>query len=300
MKTKQIFWGFYFLTLGVLFLLAQTYTLEISENFLWDSWPLLLILIGILVMVKTETLKTVFTILLSLFFALLTFGFFQNIFGTDEDSDWDYLEEDTSLVQYYNYKPSYEIANLNFTAAWGKIDLTSETDYLWKVTYNKNYPDVVTNTDVNGNTVNSDIVFKKEGWKIWEKKENRFNIFLNPNPVWNLNFKLGAVESDLHLEQFKIKNLTIKTGASDVTIYLGKKYDRTNLVINSGAADVELYIPQSAGCKVKSKSFLVEKHLPNFKKDADGNFVNRNFATAQNKIIVTLRSAAMNFEIKYY
>ncbi len=299
MKTKQLFWGFFFLTLGIMFLIVQLYSLEIAESFLWDSWPVLLILLGILVMIRGHVIKTIIAVVIAVLFAAFTFGVLQNIFDIGEVNDWQSYEEVSPTTDYYEYSPTYEYADLNSTAGWGKIKLDSSTDYLWQINSSGGVPEVSSNTDVNGNKVRSDITFQKENWHFWHKRNNRFEIKLNENPVWSLNFELGAASSTLHLEKFKVKKVSMKTGASEVKIYFGSKYPVTNLEISSGASDVTVYVPKGTGCKVSGNSLLVQKTLPDFHKDAENNYVSPNFNDSQNKLFIKLNSAAMTFEIKY-
>lgn len=300
MKTKQLFWGFYFLTLGVLFLLAQAFSIQIAENFLWDSWPLLLILLGIIVMVRGHVVKTVFTILLALAFALFSFGIVQDFFGPDEDVEWESIEEANPTSEYYEYNSSIKFADFNFTADWGKLTITNKTDKLWEVFSSEANREVSSTSEMKGEKLISEIRYKQERSSFWNKHRENFEIRLNVNPVWNLNFKLGAASSVLNLKKFKVKNLKINTGASDVKIFFGNKYPVTNLEINAGAANVTVYIPKESGCKIKGKSFLISRSLPGFTEDSNGDFVNKNFENSENKILITLKSAAITFKVKSY
>ena len=91
-KSSQMFWGFSFLTVGVLYLLEKLDVYWGYWGFIWDLWPLILILAGIAIIVKGTFLKPLISGLFGILVGVLVFGFFNNLF-TDKS------EEHTSELQ---------------------------------------------------------------------------------------------------------------------------------------------------------------------------------------------------------
>lgn len=73
MKSRDIFWGIFFILLGTLLILEKYHFIEIWWNMhdIWRLWPLILVVIGMnLISRRTEVIYKVATVLL-----LLAFGY---------------------------------------------------------------------------------------------------------------------------------------------------------------------------------------------------------------------------------
>src|SRR5690606_39043182 len=73
MRSRDIFWGIFFILLGTLLILEKYHLIEIWWNMhdIWRLWPLILVVIGMnLISRRTEVIYKVATVLL-----LLAFGY---------------------------------------------------------------------------------------------------------------------------------------------------------------------------------------------------------------------------------
>jgi hypothetical protein len=300
MKTKQLFWGFFFLTLGMLFLLGGSLSIYLDENFVWDYWPVLLILLGVLIMIRDHIIKTIIIVMIAVGFAALVYGICDG--GEkhiEEDFDWDEFDN-TPTVIHQRYNSDFEFANLTLSGGWGDITLSEGSDYLWELHSNKTLENISNTTSAEGNKVTSEITWEKRGWKFWKENKNKFNLLLNKNPVWNLVFEIGAANTKLHLEKLKVKNVKIKSGATNIKIYFGKRYPVSKLTLETAASNLEVYLPKESGCRVDMSSLFNMKKLPGFVKDSQGRYINKNFESSENKVLIDLKGAATNFKVFYY
>jgi len=71
MKTKQLFWGFFLLTLGSIFLVDKFTFIPLDWNFVWDLWPLALVFWGISVLTKSTSFKPFVSALFGIFIGIM-------------------------------------------------------------------------------------------------------------------------------------------------------------------------------------------------------------------------------------
>ncbi len=80
--------------------------------------------------------------------------------------------------------------------------------------------------------------------------KNTVDISLNSNPVWDMNFDVGAASMDFDLTKFKTKNLSVDMGAAAINIKLGDLFPETKLSVDAGASDINIFVPKGTGCKI--------------------------------------------------
>ena len=78
MKSGQLFWGFFLLTLGALFLLTKYDILYTSFDFVYNIWPFIFVFWGALVIFKNSLVRPVISAVFGVFLAMLLFGFIYN------------------------------------------------------------------------------------------------------------------------------------------------------------------------------------------------------------------------------
>jgi hypothetical protein len=131
-------------------------------------------------------------------------------------------------------------------------------------------------------------------------KGNDVKIKLNPLPIWDMDFDIGAAEVNFDLTGYRTKAIEVDGGAASANIKLGDKFYRTALKINTGASSISVSIPKASGCEVKSETFLVDKDLPGFRKEKSNIFKTENFNDSPNKIYITIDAAISSFRVIRY
>lgn len=292
MKNGQMFWGFFCLTLGALFLIDRYDIFYASYDFVWKFWPFIFIIWGLQVMLKNHKLRPAVSALFGIYLALLIYGSLANasyLYQIDFDEDG-YVFRDKSYTEQYNNDIDYASFQLNGGAGEFDIDEGS-SDILIDAGVKGSAELYSYKNFMNGNFAEIKVSVDKGGTSLFDSDtHSRFFAKLNTEPVWNLYLNMGACENDLDLKNHKIKYLQINTGASNTFIKLGDKYDRTEVKINMGAASCQILIPESSGCKVMGNMPLLSKELDNFI-EVGSDYYTKNYKTAENLIKIEVNGA---------
>lgn len=307
MKSGQMFWGFFLLTLGALFLLVKYDVIVSSFYFIWDLWPLIFVFWGALVIFKQTIAKPIINAVFGVFLALLIFGFFYNVFG---GFDCEYDNND-SYTESYNqeYDPAVKLANMQIDAGAGLFSIKDTTSnlvdakargILGEYDFSCEQTDSIANIDFSMHTKNFNQFRHKTANLFRNKVRNQLNIRLNPNVAWDFNINLGASKSKFDLTQFDVRSLSLETGATSTKIKFGDRSDETIVDIKMGAASLTLEIPKTVGAEINSNMALIAKDFDGFNKKSDGYYSTDNFVTAKKKIKINVEGGVSSFNIYRY
>lgn len=299
MKSGQMFWGFFLLTLGALFLFTKYDIIQSSFDFVWNVWPLLFVFWGAMVIFKQSFVRPFVSALFGIFLALLLFGIIHNtfwgldFFEGDKDHFTDYYYED--------YNPSYKSASLEINSGAGQFRIDGTTD---KLVEGKTYGSLA-NYDFHSDKSDSsvDVVFDygKKGPNFFVGKfRNRLDVSLNALPVWDISLNIGASKSYFDLSNFKIKNLDLHTGATSTKIKLGDKYDLTNVSVDMGAASLSIEVPQNVGCEIQSDMALASKHISGFSSRGSGHYITDGFESTTKRILIDVKGGVSSLTVNRY
>jgi len=295
MKTKQLFWGFFLLTLGSIFLVDKFTFISLDWNFVWDLWPLALVFWGISVLTKSTPFKPFVSALFGIFIGIMLYG---SVFSF---SILDYPEYNDSSSYLYSeaLDSNTTTANFKLDAGGGKFIIKGATDKLIEIhaTGNNGYSFL---TDQNDSAQYARLSINKGVHIFPNKIRTKLNIRLNSNPVWDCHLNIGASLGYFDLSEFKIRNLELNTGASKADIKIGNKYNRTLIKIEMGAANLKIRIPKESGCKIEGEMVMISKHFPGFIKDSASNYSTPNFEDAENKIFINIDGGVARFSIERY
>lgn len=304
MKAGKLFWGFFFVTIGVLILAAKFNWFYFDWDLTWDLWPLVLILFGLIILAKQSSFKPVLAIITGIVAGLIIYGSIAAVGNFDFwDGRWHHdrkveLRSDTKNY-VIDYNDEVKNAYLDLTAGAGTIVIRKTTDDLLygftrtdDVRYNLDYrlSDEIAYIDFNMND-------KK--FRLRDEFDNRLELRLNDKPVWDLELSIGAAKGFLELDEFKIENLELKTGATDIELKLGSRSERMDVKVEMGAANLKIEIPEDSGCKITGKTFLMEKDFQGFTK-INNAYETRNFDASPNKIYIDINGAIASVEVKRY
>lgn len=309
MKSRYIFWGIFFLSLGVLILLNNYGSLSFDWETILKLSPVIFILWGISILLKqNKVINGFFAALIAFILALTIFSGFKFILGF---SDWDFdvdWNDDKEVVfdgnydsTFYNaaFDPEIKNAVLNFDGGAGKIIISDTSGSLiqaYSFGAKNNYKFTIKNSDET-----SKIYFDMQKTRIrFKKKHNEVDIKLNTNPVWNLDFDLGAASADLDLTKFKVKEFNIDAGAASLNISMGDKIESAKINIDAGASSIKINVPHSSGCEINSDTFLSSNHFEGFEKINSNKFRTENFDSSEKKIYINIDSGISSIKVNRY
>jgi hypothetical protein len=299
MKNGQMFWGFFLLTLGALFLLVKYDVIVSSFEFVWDLWPLVFVFWGAMVIFRQSVARPIINGFFGIFLALLLFGFFNNIFcGYNCEFD-----ETDSYTEFYNedYNPAVKFANLRIDAGAGLFTISDTTNNLVDAKARGILGEYDFSCDQSDSLADVDFRMHTRNFNFFRNKlRNQLNIKLNSNVIWDFDINLGASKSKFDLSNFNVRSLSLETGATSTNIKFGDKSDDTSVDIQMGAASLTLQIPKNVGAEIDSDMALISKHFEGFSKKGDGYYVTDNFDSSKKKIKINVEGGVSSFNIYRY
>lgn len=306
MKPSHIFWGLLFVGLGLLVLINNFTTIFMEWATIWKLWPLTIILIGLSILVKHQSGKAVIAGLAAIVLALAIFAsfktatqFFSNDFQIDLGDDANYEFTTTEFNETYDSALTY--ATLNFDAGAGTFNIADTTyNLIAAITegHKNNYK--LKRLDTDSSSIIDFNMGDKAIFRFGDDYKNTVNIDLNPKPVWNMNFNVGAASMDFDLTQFKTRDITVDMGAASINIKLGDLFPETKLSVDAGASDINIFVPKESGCKIITDGALSSKHFNDFEKIDSDNFQTENFKEAVNKVYIDIECGVSSISVERY
>ncbi len=312
MKTSKLFWGFVLVTLGALFLLENLGYINFQLSNVWRLWPIILIYTGVDILFgKSPQAKipiliiSVILFLTFIFYAVYKPSVSKNNIEWDVDTNEDDYENETKAEKSYSFNEAYDstiaIAKLNLDFGAGNLKINGNSDQLIEAKVSTNFNNYEFTTDKLNNTATvnlNSVTRSKRHFK--SGVNNKLNIKLNTNPLWDLTADFGAANVDLDLSEYKINSLSANFGAAKMSVKLGDKQENSNIKVEMGAANFILRIPKTVGCQVKTDSGLTSKEFEDFKKSKEDTWETEDFKTAKKKIFVSIESGVSKVKIITY
>jgi LiaI-LiaF-like transmembrane region/N-terminal domain of toast_rack, DUF2154 len=275
MKPGRVFWGVFFLLLGGLFLADRVGLFSLPHFSLWRFWPLILVLIGVSLLLRRSKLQWLPVALAGGGLALLvasvsTFSWVDGGFEGNHE-----VRSQTLVVPA---RPGLEKVTLRVETGAGSIELLDTTSEMFTASTETTFGEYRLEHDSTG--AGEEIRLMLEGQKHrWNfgRMRNGVELRLNSEPVWDLEFSLGASRVNLNLEEYAVENLRLDCGASKSTIRLGSRLPETNVDVDAGASSIRIEVPESSGCEVRLDAPLSSKKFPGFSKIRDGLYRTDNY-----------------------
>ena len=307
MKTSHIFWGTLFIVLGLLILVNNFSSINLDWGNLWQYWPVVLVLLGISMLVKNIAGKSLIAGAAAIILAVVIFASvkFTTSFIFDEDFEIDIgsgVSGDYIVNEYIEaYDSSIARAVLYLDGGAGSFRIGSETDDLIyaktegvsrKFNFSKNQLDSVANINLNmeemsitlGNT----------------KFKNKVDISLNTQPLWDLDFNLGAASIKFDLSKYKVGDINLDMGAAKLEVKLGALADKLDFNINAGASKIIISVPEEVGCEVSTDAVFSRKDINGFEKIESDFYRTDNYESADKKIYINIDCGVSSIDIRRY
>lgn len=299
-KNGQLFWGFLFLTIGILFLLDKNDFFVLVPNEIWNYWPLLIVFWGVAILTKGTILKPILSILAGVFVGLFIYG---SIFGLHHNYNFDNeVEHDLSTSIFYeDFRDSTESATLSLRSGLGKITIGGITDKLVEGTSSGFYNNFNFKTRYRGNSARVVLRHSHDEIEFLGDKEYRnLELSLNPIPKWEVDIKVGAATVKLDLSNYKVEKFNLETGATTTELKFGELQETIKANIEMGAASLNILIPKNSGCLIKGNMVLVVKSFDGFDKIDKKRYQTFNFDESHNKIFINFDGGVSSFKIERY
>jgi len=272
-------------------------------NFVSSLYPLIFVFWGLLVLTKNTLAKPFVSSSFGIFMAILVYGTSSNIFGFfDDEFSFTYTERNNR--QYYTapYDSSVAYGYFELNTGATAFTINDNTDSLiWALAYGK-YSEYTLSTSSSDSLVKIDLSNDNDShdFKFGKGEGNSLRISLNSKPIWDMTLDYGAAKGEIDLSDFKVRNLSVHTGATSTLITLGDKHTRTEVNIEMGVSSFKLKIPKNSGIKIYNDLGLSSKNFSQFTKIDKDTYVSNNFEDAKNKVFIDISGALSNFKIIRY
>ncbi|MBU2555083.1 MAG: hypothetical protein KKF98_11545 [Bacteroidetes bacterium] len=298
MKFRNIFWGIILIAFGILFTLENLNFIDFDWYNLWRLWPVVIILWGVSILPVKDVLK-VFMVLLVLAGSIY---YMLNDNVQWRNADHDYTEISSHAVNQEFQVPledSVLTATLKMEMAAGTFDLRDITDQL--VDFKKTGSIIDYKYSVKQEDTDTKIrIMMEDNIRYKSNNGNRVVVKLNPDPVWNLDFEVGAAEVNLDFSDFKVNSVDIEGGAAAFNLKFGDLYHDIHVDIEAGASSIDLKVPESSGCQLKINTVLSGRTISGFEKVEHGLYRTANFDESENKIYMEVDAAVSSYTITRY
>lgn len=315
MENKNVFWGALLVAIGALFILDNMDLINFSFSAFVSLWPLLLVAWGLSILPVKPIFKTVASLALVVF--ALIYGatseksywedkvrdkFDHRIHFNSDDDDDDIDEEETYYSFQFDEEIDSEITNAKLTmdVAAGKFRIEGTTsEHIIDFEAYSNFGPYTSNMVTNGDHADIHVGFDEAVLHGGDNR-NRANVKLNPEIEWDLQLNVGAADFRGDFRNYKINSIDLDGGASAIRIKLGELQQETNINLDAGAASIKIDIPEGAGCRINTDSFLVDKDFEGFKKLESGEYVSYNYDESEQKIYIDMDAAISQLSVRRY
>jgi hypothetical protein len=297
MKIGRIFWGVFFLTLGVLLTLGRVFHYGYEWGWLWKFWPLLLVFWGLAIVMGHGVARGViagcagFALGLMLAVAIGTpFGWWW-----EGERTWpDAQSQDCVLAP----DPAITRADLVFESGAGTFEVKESDAQLCEIHTQTTMGRYQFSSDtVDGVAhVRTHLTGASGRWH-WGRWENRGEVRLGKTPSWNLRLDVGAARANMDLRACIVERLDLQAGAATVHMKLGDRSPETHVAIEAGASSITIEVPHAAGCELRVDAPLSSKHFQGFVKSGGGVYRTEGFDDAQKKIWIDINAGVSSLRI---
>jgi len=298
MKPGRVFWGSFFLLLGLLLLADRMGYITVQWYAWWRFWPLLLVLGGIALLLReSKLLWIVYAFagagLAVVLASVLSFSWV--------DGDWRGNREARQQEFMVPLAETTERASFALESGAGECIMEDTTSALVAATTQCGFGEYQLDQTSTGGQEDVRLTLKGKNarWGLG-RMNNRAEIKLNTGPVWDLDLSLGAARVDADLRPYKVERLKLNVGAAKVTLKIGARGSETRVDVNAGASSIKIEVPESAGCEVLVEAPLSSKKFPGFTKTGSGEYRTDNFDGAAQKISIDINAGVSSLKVVRY
>ncbi|MCX2480918.1 DUF5668 domain-containing protein [Pedobacter sp. MC2016-15] len=317
MKLNRVMWGIILLFVGIVLLLENFNVIEFYWRNVWSFWPVFLIISGVNILFNRNKSQVGNMICLGVLVVMLGVVFYKgqqppsnkfwigDEFTKDLDIDIDDDKEGTTdklaFSQPLLLADSAKKTVLNISGGGTSFKLSGESDSLIQAEVERRYGNFILQKESSDSVTTLTFKMKnKQGKWSLNGGGNDVDLKLNKKPEWNISMNMGAGEVDLDMTDYKLRSFRFDGGAAAIDLKLGSILPIADVTVKTGVADVKINIPETSGCRIKTKTGLSAKDFPDFIKIDNGNYETANYKTSTKKIFINLDGGLSNFEVNRY
>lgn len=298
MKPGRVFWGVFFVLLGLLMLAVRFGLFSIVWSDLWRFWPLVLVLIGGALLFKGSRYSMLMLGLGGAVLAVLLVSVFSYAWIEEE---WDQPRDTREQTFTIPFEQGISRASFLYEGGAGTFEVQGGSRALFDATTRSNFGEYLFTVDSIGEGREIHLSFSgpHRGWRLG-RFDNVATVALHPDPAWDLDLNLGAARLDLDLSSLIVDRLRLENGASRTRVKLGERGKETRVDVQAGASSIRIEVPESAGCELQVDGGLTSKKFPGFEKMGDGEYRTDNFSSAERRISIAIHAGVSSIRVTRY
>jgi len=259
-RRSSLFWGSVLIILAALLLLKQ---MQIINDVFGFFWPLLVIALGIWMIVSFYTRHKPVE------------GQLVSIPLEGAASAYIKLDHAAGRLELHSGAGSGEILNGRFGNG---LDYKSRLD---------------------GDRLEVKLRTPHQAWAWWPGESLDWVVYLNPSIPLSLKFDSGASSSILDLNDLKVTDLDIDTGASKTELILPANAGSTHVDIDTGASSLKVTIPTGVAASIRVKSGIASVAINARFTHLDGGlYQSPDYSTASNRVDMTIDAGVGSIEVE--
>ncbi len=258
----SLFWGIVLILVAALLLLRQMGI--VTGNIFGYLWPVIVILIGL----------------------WMVFGYFTR--GTRK------TEGQTVSVPLQN--ATVAILKLDHGAGQLNIHSGANPGDLLTGTFD---PEVETHSRLDGDRLEVRVRHASQFLDWFPGDGFNWDISLNKDVSLHLDIDNGASANVINLSDLKVTDIDLDTGASSTELTLPANAGNTHVDIDTGASSLVLTVPQGVAARIRVQTGVSAVTVDSrFASVGDHTYQSADYATAANKVDITIDSGVGSVEIK--
>ncbi len=298
MRYKNLFWGIFFIVIGVLWFLNMKNIVVIYYSNIYSLWPLVLIWMGIsIIPIKNGYKISMDLLVLALaIYILLAPNNYQH-------STLSPIEKEQSKMLFEKKTDSVKISqtvDLSMSLYGGSFTIGPGSDIVNVFGKEKKAQKISIKHEIDDINSHSDIELNYHIFSSLANESN-YKILLHLLPIWSINLDAGAAKCAFDLSDFKVRKININAGVTDVYIKLGALYSDVALTIATGVAIANIEVPSNMQCIVYDESGFTRLDLNDFNKQEKNKYISNNTNDESKGVIhINIQSGMSNVNIKRY
>jgi hypothetical protein len=292
----KLFSGIVLITVGILWLLSSLDIITLSWRAIWHLWPLIVVWVGISLLPIPEIYRLILNMLtlgVGVLMLLLPHA------DKCDNREWEITvtqseEWQTDTIGGSNVCGLYDKASLALNVGAGT--LTFDTTCLLATSAGNDALTVLIKSDTNARKAK--VIAKTPPGK-YNIDNTHFKLKLNPTLLWDMDLEIGACSGTIDLSPFKVQDLELNAGATNITVRLGDKVSQVKAEVSAGASDITLEVPKTMQCIIEKETALVSSDFKGFKKQ-NGQYIAEAEGVSKGTIFLEIEAGVAQIRVRRY
>jgi hypothetical protein len=179
---------------------------------------------------------------------------------------------------------------------------TTNQDSIVESKFESNMASVSKTSSISGETQQINLTMDASQANNWwtGNVKSSWNIDLTRDLPLRLNVETGASSTEIDMSSAQLRAISIKTGASSLTLKLGDREDVTDVNIESGASFIVVRAPSGSGVQLKLEGGLATKSIADLSEVSENTYESSGYSMSKNKINIISKIGVSSFTVERY